>query len=173
MLKEMEVSQQSKNKKYTTQSSLRTPNSLLLEYRLLETIIFYTNDMVGRMALPFNALIGQFAIFSIVTLIRDWGTLDSSSIYVLSGTSSVLMIFWIFVLELCGRESSIGRRILKSWKLLKFQSSSEAKYFHKIRKAYPLIQIGVPGLFTFKRKTVLSFVKGISRGTFRALMALK
>jgi hypothetical protein len=42
-----------------------------------------------------------------------------------------------------------------------------------MRKACPLMAIGIPGTFTVKRKTVLGFMKGISKGTFRAIIALK
>jgi hypothetical protein len=172
MLRELEITSNNP-KRYKTKLSLRRPDTLLLEYRLLETIVFNANELYGHYTLPTNALVGQFVIFANVTMIRDWVELDGYSICVLSATSLVIMCFWVTVLEVCGKEYSMGMRVLKSWKYLKFQSSVEAKYFHKVKKTCPVIQIGLAGFFTVKRKTVLNFMKGISRGTFRALIALK
>jgi hypothetical protein len=169
MLKELEI----KNKRYKTKSSLRSPKNLLLEYRILQTLHYNVNQVYGYTALPFNALIGQFVVFNIVTLIRNWADLDVYSIQVLGATSFIGGVFWSSVLEVCGQQDSLCKQVLKSWKNVQFHNSFEAKYFFKMRKACPIIQIGVPGTFAIKRKTVLSFMKGISRGTFRALMALK
>jgi hypothetical protein len=169
MLKEVEI----KNKRYRTKSFLRSPKNLLLEYRILQALQYNVNQVFGLTVLPFNALVGQFVIFSIVTLIRNWDDLDVYSIYVLAAASFMCITFWSFLLEVCGQQDSLCKQVLKSWKNAQFHNSFEAKYFFKMRKACPIIQIGVPGTFTIKRKTVLNFMKGISRGTFRALMALK
>jgi hypothetical protein len=129
----------------------------------------------GGYALPTHVLVEQLVIFSNVTMIREWTELDvySNSISVLAGATYVILSFWIIVLEVCGKGHSIGKKVLKSWRNLKFQSSSEAKYFHKVRKSCPVIYFGAPNTFRIRRKTFLNFVKGISRGTFRALIALK
>jgi hypothetical protein len=170
MLKELETKP---NKRYKTKSSLRNPNNLLLEYRILQALTYNVNQIFGLTALPFNGLVGQFVIFSLVTLIRDWADLDLYSIYVLAAASFMSIVFWSFLLELGGQNDDLCKQVLKSWKNVQFQDSFQAKYFFKMRKACPRIQIGVPGTFTIKRKTVLNFIKGISRGTFRALVALK
>jgi hypothetical protein len=175
MLRQLEVARVATNspKLCQTKPALRRQETLLLEYRLLETIVFNVNELYGKYMLPSNALVGQFVIFANVTMIRDWVELDEYSICVLSATSLVIMSFWVIVLEVCGKEYSMGMRVLKSWKYLKFQSSVDAKYFHKVKKACPVIQIGMAGFFTVKRKTILNFMKGITRGTFRAVIALK
>jgi hypothetical protein len=171
ILGELELS--TTNKRYKSRAFLRRPNTLLLEYRILESIHAHVNAWLGPAFLPMNALMGQFVIFCNVTLIQNWKELDFSSKFVLSETTVVLTVFWTFVLEMCGQQYSKCRKVLDSWRFLKFAKSSEAKYFFKIRKTCPVMSFGVAGTFTIKRKTVLSFVKGVSRGTFRALMTLK
>jgi hypothetical protein len=160
-------------KNYKTLPSLRRPNTLLLEYRVIEQGHFQANAVLGRAVLPTNALIGQFVIFCNLTLIKDWTKLDFYSICVLLGSTVLFTVFWILTLELCGHYHSKCKMVLNSWRFLKFSNSSEAKYFFKMRKACPLMAIGIPGTFTVKRKTVLGFMKGISKGTFRAIIALK
>jgi hypothetical protein len=160
-------------RRYKTRGSLRCPDTLLLEYRIMEQTHFNINAVLGRPLLPCNALIGQFVIFSQITLIRDWNKLDFYSIYVLAASSSTSMILWIIALEICGQQNSKCKEVMDSWRFIKFQNSSEAKYFYKMRKICPVIHIGILGTFTVKRKTVLTFAKGISRGVFKELLALK
>jgi hypothetical protein len=145
----------SRKKRYKTHDSLRTPNILLLEYRILHRMHIGVNAVLGTTLLPFNALLGQFIIFCYLTLIRDWKKLDFYSICILSAASFSCMVFWIVALELTGQQHIKSRRVKDSWRLLKFDSSWEAKYFYKMRKICPVIHIGIPGTFTIKRKTVL------------------
>jgi beta-lactamase superfamily II metal-dependent hydrolase len=84
----------------------------------------------------------------------------------------VFMSFWIVNLEVFGKMQSMAKTVIKSGKNLRFRTSSEAKYFHKVRKSCPVLSFGELNTFTVKQKTVLNFVKGISKGTFRALIAL-
>jgi hypothetical protein len=152
MLRELEVTTKFQ-KRYQGIPLLRRPLSLLLEYRLLEAITFNANKLYGGYALPTHALVGQLVIFSNVTMIREWTELDVYSISVLAAATYVILSFWIIVLEVCGKGHSIGKMVLKSWRNLKFQSSSEAKYFHKVRKSCNVIYFGVPNTFRIRCQT--------------------
>lgn len=59
---------------------------------------------------------------------------------------------------------------MKSWKEIYFKDKKEAKWFSKFRKARKELELGKKGVLTFKRLTVLKFLRGIIKGTFRALL---
>lgn len=84
----------------------------------------------------------------------------------------MIQIIWAWILEICGRYNAESKKTLDSWKFLEHRGKEEKKLMSKVRKSCRPFSFGEKGIFVIKRMTVLKFLRGIVKGTFRALLTL-
>jgi len=158
---------------YITRQALRDPKSLMKVCRELEILHKLCMDIFGILVIALQAVITQVILMTNYTIIRHWNRLDEVTIAVLILFTAVFQTVWFTILTCGGLYHVHSGRTLKSWKYLKFSSKEEAKMISKFRKSCRPLGIGLVGYFISRRLTVLKFMRGVVRGTFRALLALK
>jgi hypothetical protein len=155
---------------YRTSNRMRRFENFSTEYRTLELLHKQAMSIFGVMIIPEQNLVGQFVLYSNYTLIKYWNELDFTIKCVITMMDLTVLCFWFIILEVCGRFYMEAAKSLKSWKLLPVRNRMEAKYLSKFRKASRPLVIGFGEVFKIKRLTVLKFLRGIVKGTFRALL---
>jgi len=159
-----------KPEKYITKNSLRSLSTILREYRSLEILQKQFLELYGFIFIPFQFLVGNAILYIIYTLLKHGPVLPGSTKLLLILCGINLAIIWPVVLESCGKLHQQGSAIIRSWRYM--NCGRHRKYFSKFRKRCKPFSVGTQGLFTIKRLTVLKFLKGITRGTFRMLLTL-
>jgi hypothetical protein len=132
----------------------------------------------AKAMLPYNAIIGQIIIYINFTLIRHWDQQTWDSLICLLLMSFSALFIWSFILETCGRVHGKGKAVLKSWHKLNnlcinTSDHGNIKYILKTAKSLKPLCVGCPGYFTIRPRTLMNFLRGIVRGTCRAIIVLK
>lgn len=162
------------NSDYQTVNNLRKVEILSVEYRALEIIVKMYLDVIGILLVPGYVITLKAALFANVTLIRKWAVLENVSKLILMTTSFCFQSAWIIALHGSARLTLHSTRTIRSWKTDGFQESKlNKKYMAKFRKSCRPLKIGYKGHFAYKRHSLLTYLKSLYRGTFRALCALK
>lgn len=130
------------------------------------------NAVLAPVLIPAQAIVTQFSLSCNYLLIRDWAYLDATSTSLLVLWSGGVLFLWTVVLSSGGYIQSQGRRTIVSWKYFNWPRAKKAELSRFRRSCKPLA-IRAGGYFCIGKLTLLKFFRGIVRGTFRALLALK
>ncbi len=168
-------------KSYQTVNQLRNLKNLILEHRALEILLKTYLDLMGILLIPGYVITLAGSLFSNLTLIRQWSKLDPVSKSILFVISMGCQITWILALHASSRLTLFSTRTIQSWKSKpagvmmnnKWGSAWNRKYMSKFQKSCRPFKIGYKSHFTFKRNSLLTYLKALYRGTFRALCALQ
>jgi len=162
-----------KKSHYNTTQALREPENLIHTFRCVQILHKSCMRIFGSFVFISQGFVSQAILMSNYTLIRHWDKLDRVSSCMLIVISLAFQALWLTVLRCGGLFQMHSVRTLKSWKYLKFNSKSDAKYVSKFRKSCKPLRIGIEEFFTIRRLTILKFMRGIVKGTFRALLTLE
>jgi hypothetical protein len=146
--------------------------ALTHEYRCLEIMHRLTMKSFGMAFPAIQGLLGQFVLFCNFNIILGWDTLGRIDRILLTLWTLTSMFLWIIVLELSGRFCENAKQTLKSWKFMKFDDKLQGRYMKKFRKTCRPLNIGLDGYMRINRLAVLKFIRGITKGTFRALLTV-
>jgi len=158
---------------YDTLGSLRTFQNLPLQYRCLQILHAEYLDVGACLIIPLQTLGTNFILFCNFILITKWDTIKDLNKLILLMGSVIGVVVIGGVLDCAGKLYSIGENVLKSWKFCDWGSRWRNKYMQKFRKSCKPIRVHYKSSYTIKKLTVLKFIRGIVRGTFRSLLALK
>jgi len=162
-------------KSYMTLNSLRQPGTVTEMYRTLEILMKLCNQALRPVILPLQSLTGQFSMFCNVTLITHWDSLDIMMRIIFFVWTLITAGAWVIVLQCGGWLYGNAGKTTRSWKNVSW-SKPDKKYLSKFRKSCRPMGVRVEeryGQYCMKRVTVLKYIKGLSKGTLGALMALK
>jgi hypothetical protein len=160
-------------KKYLTLNELRNDAfALTHEYRCLELIHRLTMQSFGGVFPVAQGLVGQFILFCNFYIILGWDTLGRIDRILLTLWTLSCTCSWLIILELSGRFYENAKQTLKSWKFMKFEDKLQGRYMKKFRKTCRPLKIGLDGYMKINRLAVLKFIRGITKGTFRALLTV-
>ncbi|OXA45946.1 hypothetical protein Fcan01_19271 [Folsomia candida] len=154
-----------KSGKFISLPEFRTEDVLPLEYRKFEQLHNYYMPIFGPTFIPFQSIVMQFSLFSNWMLLNYWGTLGILRL-VLILMEAGLISFWTIILEFGGRFYEASKRNKESWR----QLGEQSKFVRKWRKSVRHLYAGYEGYHVIRRLSVLKFLKGIVRGTFRILL---
>jgi len=158
---------------YKTIDTLRTVRNLPSAYRALELYHKVTMEFIGCHIIPVELVIDQLALTCNFILIRHGTKLSLVPFVMASFWALVFQSFWIIFLNLSGLFLKHSTETIESWKYLSFSSSKDEKCFKRFRKSCRPLKIGHGRYYSIKRITVLTFLRGIMRGTFRAVLTLR
>jgi hypothetical protein len=153
--------------------SLRAPYNLTRVYRTTELLHKYSMLYVGPVILPLQTLLSQLILTCNYMLIAKSDIVSTVIKYILIYWSLFGMLAWLTFLSLAANVNTYGKSTIKSWKFLKVENKTERKYISKFAKSCKPMCWGKQGFILIRKKTVLKFIQGIVRGTFRAVIALK
>lgn len=161
-------------KAYKSCKTLRDPLiNLMMAFRTCQIVQLLLNNVLGIFLVPTHFLVCQFVVMGTYTVVKH--------IHELTVTTSVFAIFvlvnvglfWGTFLMMGGYAHLYGVKVLESWKYYKnYKSRNEKKLMSKFRKSCKPIMINYYSYFIMRRLSVLKFVRSLSRGILRALLAL-
>jgi hypothetical protein len=153
---------------YSTNSRLRLPNNLILEYRKFEVLHLNVMDVIGWVILPEQALIADAIMFNNYTLITGGQELGVVTTTVLVIFAGILMTVWVTILEACGIFHKQAETLVESFKRGHWSDKKKDRlYMDKFRKSCRPLGFRSVGGFCIKRLTGVKFIKGIIVGTLK------
>jgi hypothetical protein len=157
---------------YRTTMALRTMKNLPVSYRSLELIHQITLEPFSVGLFPLQAIAGQTVLVSKYMLIRHAHELDYVTISILFFIVFIINLPIWTVLLTCGAIlSSESIKTIQSWKNIDWKGGN--KYKARFAKSCRPLRIECRGVYSIGRLSVPKYFKGISRGTFRTLLAFK
>ncbi|OXA47269.1 hypothetical protein Fcan01_17784 [Folsomia candida] len=161
-----------KNNTYRSIPALRKVENLIREFVCMQIVHNEMMKIVGLVIFGLHAAFSQLCLYCNFVVIENWNILPRTTKMALGSWSLLVQIIWASVLELCGQFCADSKKTLSSWKLLENVTPREKKLMSKFRKTCRPFKFGQEGMFTIKRLTVLKFLRGIVKETFRAVLAL-
>lgn len=167
-------SKMSKRQYRCTPEFTKDVGNVAITYRALQLIMRQLAFACGPVIPILQAIFGQCIISAGYIFIVEWECLKMYTLVSIISTVKLLTICWGLFLTYAATLYKNSARCVKSWKYGNGAwSGVEAKYMAKFRKSCKPLVIGYPGILTIRPGTVIRFVKGIVRGVFRTVLALK
>ena len=158
---------------YMTTDSLRVSMNIRKVYRSFQVLNGNFMSFFGIFVFFFHSGFTVEIIYSIYILFRFWHTWDNVTKAPLIIGIPGQMGFWSIVLWLGGYLYIKGVKLLKSWERSSWgMGVKEDKIMQKFRRSCEPIVIKHGKQWVIKRVTLLGFIKGITRGSGRALLTL-
>lgn len=162
-----------------SKDSLRQVDNFIKMYRALNIIIQVQNQCTSIGILPLQFCVWFLGMFCFLTLNQQWNYLGhvEKGVMMLFGLTYVLT--WTTVLKLFGNISMTNRKTRQSWKSAEVQkilSSDEFKkrqYMKRFRRSCRPLCVGYGNFFVTKPVSVLNFLRMLSRGLLKSLIAAR
>jgi hypothetical protein len=160
--------------KYETSAALRSSSKRIVSvYRSIEILHIGLVELLTWGIFPLRFVFTNLILFCNFMLIRHFHDLDIPTKAILCVWSMMALCVWTIFLQFGGHLYTGSWAAIKSWKYFQWQNRFEGKIFGKVRKSMRPLKVGVGCYFTIKRLTVLKFLRGIVRGTMKALLAIR
>lgn len=153
-------------------AGFRSFANIRFHYTQLEILQICFLDIFGVLYVPVNIIATNLALFCNYTLIKRWEELDAAGATILIIWSTLSFIGPPMIYGIVGSLRNLGVKVLLSMKDADWGSKSQNVQMKKYVKGCDPLNYGLGKMFVIKRSTVLVFVRTVSRGTFRTLLAL-
>ncbi|XP_035707804.1 uncharacterized protein LOC118435610 [Folsomia candida] len=158
--------------KWNTYKVLRSVTYLPKEYNNVQLMHKQINRSITYVVMVMHWEFLQIILSLNFILLKNWNSLDIFSKIQLVIMSVMCMMAWTCGLEIIGRFHQMSITTLRSWENLMFRRVEEKKYFKKYAKTCQPLVVGLRGVFTIKRLTVLKFTRAVVKGTFKAVLTI-
>lgn len=161
-------------KRYFTSVILRNPENVRHVFRSFQILNANAMALIGGFILFHHAVFMLQLILILFLLARYWGTLEPLSKAPLLIGMLTLIAFWSFILGFGGFLFIKGKQVIKSWNIRTWHFGKlEDKVMKKFVKSCKPVIVSYGTQFVVKRVTLPLFLKGVARGTLRALLTTK
>lgn len=157
--------------KYKTVSKLREMESIMHIYRSFQVLHANVMFVMGILLVSCNIVFMSSVMWANFTLARYWENFALLIKVPLLLGSPTLTLFWMIVLDIGRILGSGSKKVLVSWKMHSWNTNRSRKLMSKFRKSCKPIMLCYGLQFIVGRRSVLKFLKGVVRGTMRALLA--
>ncbi|CAL8125335.1 unnamed protein product [Orchesella dallaii] len=157
---------------YESPPELRQPENLILAYRSLQILQQVINELVGKFIVPTQTMVTKLVVLSTYMVIKHGDTMETASMAVILTWSGMAGLFWSLTLMMGGHLHVYGERVIKSWKYHQWDNKYDKKLMGKFRKSCKPLMLNFGKAYRIRRLTVLKFIRSLSRGILRALLAL-
>lgn len=157
---------------YWSDSSLRRLDDIRIVYRAFECLHSRVlNDCcIGSYMAWLNAYLELVSIFLSFVLLRYWNVLALISKVPLVLGFVLVPVGWTLFLELGGRLQKASLKMVSSWRNCNWGNGMDNKLMQKFCRSCLPILMCWGKWFVVGRKSVLTFQKGVTRGTVRVLL---
>jgi len=155
------------------EDTLRNPKNIRHIFRCLQVLHANIFCVLGLVILVCNASFMLTSIYCNFVLIRYWDELQGFSKMQFLNWSVIFVWSWQFILEFGRYISSKGGKVLASWKGNKWGSMRENRVMERFHRSCKPIVLAYGNHFVIGRLSILRYFRGITRGTFRALLTTK
>lgn len=160
-------------KRYKTHCSLRSATNIRLTFRSIEILAGSLLQIFGPLLLAGHGGVMLQCLFGNFVLIRYWKGLEMTSKCQLIVWMCIEVGFWGFLLQVGGIMASKGTKTINSWLVGAWCSNEENIEMKKFNRSCRPILMCYGKRFVVKRVTIFLFMRGVVRGTMRALLASK
>lgn len=153
-------------------SNFRDFKSVQIYYSQLQILHIAVMDILGILIVPLSSFSTNLILISNYTLIRHWEGINFIVVGMLLilSISCVSVVAVTFIVCAVVRENAV--LALLSMKNFEWGSRRENKEMRMFVRARKAIGFGYGSMCLLTRKSVLKFLKCITRGTFRTLLAI-
>lgn len=160
--------------RYSTQNELREISNLFLVWRSLQCLVLSFTRSIGLFIVPLQMIFMQLSLFAIVMMFLHWKALHVTTKAMLVLVSSIATVGWIIFLRFAAMVFQHTKGTLGSWKLSRFEDKQSIRlYAKKFKRSCKPLSIGTEGFYHVRPVSVLNFLRGLCRGTVRALLSLQ
>lgn len=159
------------NRQYKTVSTLREIDQMCHVYRSFQVLHVTVSYVTGIVLLLCNAVFMSTIMYSNFTLAKNWSSFSMLIKVMILLISPTITIFWVVLLDIGRRLGDGTAKLLLSWKVHAWETKKERKLMSRFRKSCKPIKLSCGMQFVVGRTSVLKFLKGVTRGTMRALLA--
>lgn len=154
-------------------------------YRLVQRQAFFTTyatidilhnwwmDVIGVVFAINQLIIGKVIMTTLVVLLKYSQNLDWRTIMIMVVWGQCGWGIWSTTLDLMGRFHTLATKTVNSWKYVDWGCRKENLAMARFKLSCRPLSVHFGRVFVAKKTSMLAFNKGILRGTFRVLMALK
>lgn len=158
---------------YRSIPALRAPDKLILAYRTAQVLLHKTISVVVLFMFPTQSIVYKMVVFTSYVMLKYGNEMDIMNALMLAWFAFLAAGYWSSTLVMGGQLHSQGKRILLSWKFHNQWPDKRTKIIMgKFRRSCKPFQINCGKTYTIKRLTVLKFLRSLSRGILKALLAL-
>lgn len=159
--------------KYKTVDELRYSENLKVVYRMAQLNQIRINGLAGKLLIPAQAMVTLVFVFGGYVVIRHRSQMSTVPFLMVTSWTFAAAFGWGLVLTMGGYLQSHGVKILKSWKQHPWRSKNEKKEMNKFAKSCRPIMMCYGKMFAIRRVSLMSFVRGMTRGLMRAILTLE
>ncbi|CAL8070812.1 unnamed protein product [Orchesella dallaii] len=157
-------------KKYKTSDNLRTPKNLIKVYRTVQLLNIEAMFCCGPFIVPQQILLSKFIVFNNYMQILYSQQMSWVTASLLGFWAFAFTLYWTIVLSFGGYLYYHTHKVLLSWKCHGWNCRADSKLMAKFRKSCTPITVHHGKTFVIRPLTVLKFIRGLTVGTFRALL---
>lgn len=158
---------------YKANDILRKYSHLTVAYRGFQILMHYSTSVYGIYLVIFNAVSILGSSFSNFALIKYWNDLELTTKAPLLIGNTFIIMGWSCVLGMGRFLFSKGKKVLASWDRYEWPSALVQREMRKFRMSCKPFALCYGTTFVVGRDKVLTFFKGVTRGTMRALLTTK
>lgn len=149
---------------------LRTANHLPSMYRCMEYLTNMQNHVLSPGLIPIQTVILYLVLFCNTMLIQHWDRLNITLRIAFIVVTVMGVSMWSLTLKTLGMLHIWNVKTLKSWKKHDWGRRVDTKYMKKFAKSCRPLSVEYKKYYLVRPKSVLKFLRGVSRGTFRVLL---
>lgn len=158
-------------KTYKTDAILRkNPQNLITVWRSIEVLTKLLNVEVCYALLYMQTCVVGISLFTTVTLVYQWSQTDLFLRLILMFCGTMAPVGWCIFLILAGLQYKWGLETLSTWKPDYWQKPIDLKYMKRQRWATRPFSLGDGKRYFIRPISILTFLRSLSRNTFRALI---
>lgn len=159
---------------YRTIDDFRSPRNLPLSFRKFELLHRYAMNLMGILIVTLQSFNMHYILYANFMLLRHIEHLDNITLFLLTCWSCLLQTFWVVVLHVGGMFREQSKVNFRSWKQIDCKGNFlDQRYISKFKRSCRPLSIGYEGMFVMRKLSVLKFLRGVVRGTFRIFLTLK
>jgi hypothetical protein len=158
---------------YKTIQALRKKENFPKTYRSIEVAHGFYLKTFALGLVPLQSTAGQIVLVSKFMVIRFGHQLDWVTIVMMNFLDFIVIIpFWTIFLTYGALLFSESGKSIKSWRHFEW-GKNEKRFKVRFAKSCRPLRIEHRGVYAIGRLSCLSFLRGLSRGTLRTLLAFK
>lgn len=159
---------------YIASEELRMPQTLLMEWRIIQIVQLQVNSLFGPTLIPLHTLFSKLFVFCTYVIIRKGDQMDDTMKLMFQMWAFLGVIVWAIILLFGGLVHLHGQKVLNSWKYHKWQNVPRRKkqIIRKFVKSCIPLTVCYGRTYVIRRLSVLKFFRQLSVGVLRTLLAL-
>ncbi|CAL8072494.1 unnamed protein product [Orchesella dallaii] len=159
--------------KYKASNKLREPSHLIRNWKAIELLLEAGNKSMGFGLVPLQTIFTKLALFCNVTFVLFGNELQLTSKIAMPVIAIFAIFGWSIFLSIAGNLFLTSKATLNSWKISYWTDKKSRLLMKKYKRSLKPLTIHGGSYFVIRPKSVLNFLRGTSRGTFRALVAVR